>query len=439
MESLNGCVPGARLGKALAMAALVGLLCVYAVQAATPLRLTFDSIGYLSIAHSIATGHGIPAHAPFPPGLPGLYALLAVLGIGRSWAIVMLNVVFLAVAMASTVVLYRRTLGIERQVSILLACSALLSYVVVKFAALALSDVPFLGVSSAALVLLTLAAQGRSNRRFVLLAVGIALVGAATAIRSAGIALAPAAFVASIETVRLGTPLRAWLRTGRAAVTLVVCTAATALLGYLLSSSRYFQTASVGYGHRSFGSLVARHIRNWGEIAVNVPKTRLPHALDALLVPAGLVVVGVLLVGVWRSRRSGLPVHVFTLSYLALILAWPYTDARFWLPLVPLTLGYAYIALKPVLRYRTGVIALGVYVIVFAGIGFVALEYNTSLSYSGSRFPDRYGGATPGVSLQPTYRVAFGEARPGDGARVNHNALAILRDWETRARHTHRP
>ena len=256
MESLNGGVPGARLGKALAVAALVGLLCVYAVQAATPLRLTFDSISYLSIAHSIATGHGIPAHAAFPPGLPGLYALLAVLGIGRSWAIVMLDVAFLAVAMASTVVLYRRALGIERRVSILLACGALLSYVVVKFAALALSDVPFLGVSSAALVLLTLAAQGRSNRRFVLLAVGIALVGAATAIRSAGFALAPAAFVASIETVRLGAPVRAWLRTGRAAVTLVACTAATTVLGYLLSSSRYFQTASVGYGHRSSGRLL---------------------------------------------------------------------------------------------------------------------------------------------------------------------------------------
>jgi hypothetical protein len=428
----------ARRGKGLATAALVGLLCVYAVQAATPLRLTFDSISYLSIAHSIATGHGIPSHAAFPPGLPGLYALLAVLGIGRSWGIVMLNVVFLAVAIASTVVLYRCALGIERRMSILLACGALLSYVVVKFAALALSDVPFLGVSSAALALLTLATQGRSSRRFVLLALAIALVGAAIAIRSAGIAFAPAAFVASIETVRLGAPLRAWLRTRRAAVTLVACAAATALLGYLLSSSRYFSNASVGYGHRSLGSLVARHIRNWGEIAVNVPKTRVPHALDVLLVPAGLVVVVVLLAGVWRSRRSGLPVHVFTLSYLVLILAWPYTDARFWLPLVPLTFGYASIALKPVLRYRIGMVALGAYVIVFVGIGFVALGKDTSLSYSGSRFPDRYGGATPGVSLQPTYRVAFGEARPGDAARVNRKALAVLRDWETRAR-THRP
>jgi hypothetical protein len=118
------------------------------------------------MARSISTGNGIPRHAGFPPGLPGLYAFVDVLGAGRSWAIVTLNVVFAVVAVGCTIFLYRRVLGISAQASIFLGCAGLLSHVVVKHGAMAMSDVPFLGMSSAALALLTAGARGRAGREW---------------------------------------------------------------------------------------------------------------------------------------------------------------------------------------------------------------------------------------------------------------------------------
>jgi hypothetical protein len=125
------------------------------------------------------------------------------------------------------------------------------------------------------------------------------------------------------------------------------------------------------------------------------------------------------------------------ISYALLVLVWPASDARFWLPLVPLALGYAFVALRPLLRLRAGALALGGYAAVFVALGIAALGYDTRISYSGARFPDRFGADIPGRTLQPTYRVAFGEARPGDAALVNRGALAVLRHWETRARPRH--
>lgn len=163
-------------------ALLAALLLAYAVQVATPLRLTVDSVQYLTIADSIADGHGIPAGADFPPGLPALYALLDGVGLGTTWAIVAANLAFLKLALACSLWLYARVFRIAPAPSALLACGTLLSYVLVKHAALALSDVPFLGVVSAALVAFTRAA---TERRRAALAFGFVLTAAAVATRTA--------------------------------------------------------------------------------------------------------------------------------------------------------------------------------------------------------------------------------------------------------------
>lgn len=416
-------------------AALVLLTVAYAIQAATPLRLTGDSVLYLSMAHSLATGHGIPAGAVFPPGLPGLYAVLDAVGANRSWAIVLLNVAAAVLAVGCTIFLYRRVLGIGPRASMLLGCCALLSYVLVKHAALAMSDVPFLGCASAALALLTLAARGRSPRRWWALAGGAALVAAAITIRSAGIALVPAALVAAAQAATRGEPAARRLRTRRTALALTMFAAACVALGVVLAGSRYVGNFSEGYGiHQGrFGSVLGAHLRNWGELAVNVPETRLPAALHPLLLPVGVLVTALLLVGLWRVRPWLEPVHAFAVSYLVLIFVWPFDDARFWLPLVPVAIGFLFVAVHPLLRVRAGAVALGLYAAVFALLGVAALAYDTRLSYSGASFPDRFGSDVAGVTLRPTYRVAFGEARRGDAALVKRQALAVLRHWEARA------
>jgi 4-amino-4-deoxy-L-arabinose transferase-like glycosyltransferase len=416
-----------------APAALVGLIGVYALQVATPLRLTGDSVVYLTMARSLATGHGVPHGSLFPPGLPGVYAALDLAGIHRSWAIVAFNVLLAGLAVGCTIYLYRRVLSIGALASTLLGCASLLSYVLAKHAALALSDVPFLGVASAALVLLTLAGRDRTGRRWLALAGGVVLVAAAIALRTAGIVLAPPVLLAVVNAARAGLPLGNWLRTRSAALTAVACAGACAALGVVVSGSRYLDTASSGYGDQSGASLLADHLRNLGEVAVNVPETRLPHALHRLLLPAGIVALALIVSGLWRLRRALEPAHAYVLGYVVLVLVWPFVDARFWLPIVPLALGYAFVAVRPLLGHRAVLAAAVAYATLFAVLGLGSLGYDTRLSFSGASFPNRYGRDVAGTSLQPTYRVAFGQARPGDLAKVQAAALAVLRHWEPRA------
>jgi hypothetical protein len=411
---------------------LVALLAVYAVQAATPLRLDSDSIVYLWDARSIATGHGIPHDPRFPPGLPGLYAFLDVIGLGRTWALVLLNAACAAVGIACTIFLYRRALGIERRTSMLLAGAALLSYLLVKHAALPLSDIPYFAAASGALVAFTVAAGSRAPRRWGVLALGLALVGFAITIRTAGIALVPAAIAGGIDAARAGEPLGRWLRRPAAAVTIGCSVLGCAIAGAALSGSRYLHDGSVGYVRSSPGSLVAAHLRNWGEAGLNVPETKLPHALHPLLVPAGVLALAVLLAGIWHERRRLGPVGVFALAHVALVFAYPYEDARLLLPVVPLAIGYGYLALRPLVRHRAGAVVVAAYASAFVLLGVAALGYDTRLTFSGASFPSRYGSNARGATLRPTYRVAFGEAQPGDAALVNSTALVLLRHFDGR-------
>jgi 4-amino-4-deoxy-L-arabinose transferase-like glycosyltransferase len=414
------------------------LVAAYALQVASPLRLTVDSVGYLTMADSISEGHGVPPHAPFPIGLPAMYALLAKVGLQNAWAIVALNVAFASVAALCAIALYRRAFAVEPRTAMVLCAGLLLSFVVVKYAALALSDIPFLAFTLAALLGLTCAIQEqRRGRAFAYLAVGVVLVGCAITIRSAGVALISAAVVAAFETVRRGAPIRAWWTSRAALLTSLGCLAGVAAVAYTLSSSRYFKQAGFTYGRHSIWTLLSEHIHDWGQLGMNVPLTHLPSSLHGLLLPAGLVVIAIILGGLWSLRHAAAKVvHVFTISYLVLIFVWPYTDPRFWMPLLAPAIGYAHALIRRLAEHHRVVrLAAAAYVVAFAGLGLAALEHETSVSYAGSSFPQRYGSpeSTPG-SLQSTYRVAFGEARPGDGLAVNEAALAILRRWDARAR-----
>jgi hypothetical protein len=432
-----------RLGSTLAAAAAAGLGGAYVAQTASPLRLSGDSIEYLRIARSLATGHGIPPHAGFPPGLPALYALLDAAGVGTASAFVAVNCIFLAVALGCSLFLYRRVFELTPPVSLVLGVLVLLSYVVLKHTVVALSDVPFLGVAYAALAAMTVAYAERTRRRWVALVAAAFAVAVAIALRKAGIALVPAWISTLIAVARNELPLREWVaqHRARATATAVVAFAAIAAAAFTIAGSRYLGSATGLYrnaGATRTASFVVDHIRNWGEITANTPRTHVPGSLDVLLVPLGIVAIAVLVGGLWRVRRPFGPVHVFTVAYLVLVFTWPYDDARFWLPLVPLAPAYAWTALRPLAHRRAAAWTLGVYLACFAGLGLAAIALTTRISYSGRAFSSRYGEGGLQGSLRPTYRVAFGVAQPGDRAHVNATALVLLRHYEPLARPKHR-
>ena len=412
--------------------ALLGVL--YLLQMTSPLRLNTDAIIFLYLGQSAAAGqgfllHGRPTH--FPIGYPAMLAGLDLAGLGASWAFIGLNCLFVALAVAASYGLYRRAFGFSGLLAMGLCALLLLCYVLVKHVTLPVSDVVFLGLATAAL----LACQrAESHKQWLPLAGG--LVIGAVAVRTVGFALVPAWLWASLPQSIVGDAanrrraLTAWAQAQpyRAAA----CGAGLLLIlaGAVLTISRTAYVREAGEIFRHFGGPLAavgwlanHRLLEWAEIAVNVPASKLPPTAEGLLPLVGALVLVMVLGGFWLRRQVG-SLEIFLLAYLFILACWPYYDARFLLPVVPVALGGLgmwFVRLPRI--WRTGLyLWLGCYVLA----GGAVLFYSTQLSFAGARFPELYGGP----DLKPSYRAAFGQSFEPE--KVNDDALALLRTYGKR-------
>lgn len=395
-------------------APLLGLvlacLCVgYLIQAASPLRMNKDAIEFLEVGASVSDGDGFltngePSH--YPPGYPLILAGLDRAGLARSSVLIGLNLASLAVGLACAGFVLSRSLGIGRDEALLLASMTLLSWVIVKHVTLPVSDVPYFGVSLASLALATRAGELRGRRKvFWIVGAGV-LAAIAVSLRTIGVALAPALALAVAGGSRpsLAGLCRAW-ETHRRAATLALVGVAVALAagGAALGSTMYAREMVQDW--RGVGDLVRFRLEDWAELLLNGSQAQLPQPLQPWLMLAGLGFVAAMGLGV-RARRAVEPVDLYVGAYAAILLVWPYRDARFWIPVIPLLLGYAWVGFRDVAQKRRVVSRwLGAgYLAGYAAMGVLALAYSTWLTLSGDRFADRYGGGI----YRASYLAAFG-------------------------------
>lgn len=387
------------------MVAFIVLVAVYLVQLASPLRLDTDSASYPQIASSIADGHGAnpPGTPSFPIGYPLLVAGLDDVGLGTAWALVALNLAFLALAIASLWIVLRRGLDLGEATGAVCALT-LLSSSVAKHTVMPLSEIVFFGLAAAALALLTISA---ANGRRSLLAGGIILALAACSVRTAGIALVPAVVLA----------FRSWRSRLAAAI---IAGVGAALV--VVPAPRYLDELSGGWrdGLLRSGSREGRDLLELVGAAVgNIPESKIGNVSPFLIGIGAVALLATAAVVVTRRRCLG-PVDGWVLGSLVVVFAWPSDASRFVLPLFPFLLGYGALLAR---RWRPAGIA---YATLFATLGLVAIALSTRLTLSGEQFPERYAGG----KLAPTYGVAWGLAEPGDLAHVYRPVLDVLRRYD---------
>jgi hypothetical protein len=164
-------------------------------------------------------------------------------------------------------------------------------------------------------------------------------------------------------------------------------------------------------------------LTEFGELLVNVPASKMPHVLHATVRWAGALLIVLTAFGLATRIREIGPTEVFLICYSAVLFLWPFYDARFWLPVIPLIAAYTAVALA---RLRIPSVLVALYFTFFAASGLAAIAYTTRISFSGAKFPDRYGDGT----LRPTYCVAFQSCPDGfDLQKVDAKALALLRKY----------
>ena len=395
-----------------AIYAAFGLAAVlYALQIFTPLRLTTDGIMYLSLA-DVAAHQGVRAawHQPFafPRGYPIFISFFMKAGIFSSATLVLVNLLLFAAGLRFN---YRtlRAIGFEREQSLIACLLTILCFAAVKFITQGLSD--FLLFALAACTCWLLTRDGPEKWLSILCA------ACAVEVRLIGLALLVPIAIAVWPSLKKHPAL---LTAG--AIVGVAAVAAGAFAGH-----RYFALNVIALQRegmwRLAGKSILFHVQDFGELAVNAPLSKLPPSVDVAVLIVGGFVLALFLFGLTEMWRRCQWIAGYLMACCALILPWPFTDPRFWLPALPFVVCTVYLGVKR-LWSRMPDPGVAAYVVLFSIAGFVALAYSTRLTFSGPAFAYRYGDG----ELTATY-LTHCSAGTDPNERAQH-ALRLLQSYE---------
>jgi hypothetical protein len=410
---------------------LLLLAICFVLQIFSPLRLNTDAIVLLSMGDSAAHGCGFldgGQKTVFPPGYPALLAMLLRLGFAHPWVIVCLNAVFLSVGLFAAYSLLIQQFFADKTVVLMICSFFLLSYVVIKHFPIPLTDVPFFCCCMCCLAVMNQATRMDSNWPFVPLAVAAWLLAvAAITVRRVGVALIPPL----VFMIASSSPFKSLLKrfSPRTKVIIggffmLVGVATMCVVAKTSSLADFFSVATNSKISTLVLQIFSYRLTELGELLGNLPMTKLPVKLHVIVPWMGLLLFALILWGLATKRKKISPTEVFLFCYIGTLFVWPYYDARFWLPIVPLLIAYSVLAVRN-LRLPKAVITI--YCVIFAIIGFGVIAYSTRITFAGSKFPDRYGDGY----LRPTYCEAFQTCGDGgDREKVSTKALRLLREYK---------
>ncbi len=329
-----------------------------------PVGAVYDDAVYVEIAKALATGQGYrylhlpgaPFAVHFPPGYPVFLSLL--------WRLVPMfpaNILLFKVANALLVAVAAIWLArFARERFALSAPQAAAAAVVVSIgiptlvlSALVMSEPLFLAVTLPALILGERAVDG-DRRAGLLIGAGV-LAGAATLVRTHGLALVGAVLLLLLWRRRYREAL--WYG---AAAALVIAPwqwwAATHVGGLAVPLQGTYGPYLAWWAHamRTGGlSFFAATVAG----TMSAITAMLAVIVAPVFIPgAGMVALGLLLalsaLGIWRMRRAAPTTLVFLALYFAIVLAWPYSPTRFLWCVWPLLVALPLLGLQALWRWE---------------------------------------------------------------------------------------
>jgi len=173
------------------------------------------------------------------------------------------------------------------------------------------------------------------------------------------------------------------------------------------------------------------HIVEVGEILINLPFSKvslLAHEVHWIYFLAGslFIYIWIKVLKYKLEKEEFYFTDSYFFCYFGIVLIWPYKDPRFWLPVVVFMLYYVWLWVTIESRARRSrrlYKPVAIATLLYSLSGVVALGYSTYISYSGSKFPDRYGDGY----YRDTY-TAFTSGKK-DGLNVNEDVYKILKKY----------
>lgn len=366
---------------------------LYLLQTLSPMRLDNDSVVYLRMAASLVDG--VPMEKTgLPPGYPALVAVLEMLGMGRYFVFVMVNIAFIAMGLAAAQYLFgKREFGRRSWVVPL----TMLAVALIRYMPMPLPESMFFGVSMVAVAVMTAATRSMGGRRAKLLALALMLTIVAITVRLVGLALVPAMIWACCRVEGRDAEAHPNLTRREQWLGAVALLSVAIVILFVLGDSlqKYSFEAMLRYVEVDRWSPILLHLRSslwtFGGVVLNLPLTQFRPYRPAFLL-AGLGTV-IWILGAVRLRPPRTPGSIYLASFITLLVLWPYTGLRLWLPIVPLLIGYMESASFRFTPGRKWKMFVRAYVAWFAVAGLGALAYTTRITLSGENFPNVYGRA----------------------------------------------
>lgn len=427
------------LGMVLAM--VLGLLvAAHCLQAFTPLRLNNDALLCMVMADRAVDSdlwiaeydRTMVSGSVALPGYPTVVAGLMRMGLGQSWALVLFNQLCLLSGIAAAMRICIDW-GLSRRESMVVAIGTLLSWIIIKHAALPLTEMMFFALAMNSVMFAQRAAKRGEGRNWIAAWFAAAiLAGLAMCTRIIGVALIPALAVALVfpNGAAWGAIERLMARK------LVVASVIVGLLA--VAAATIWLSSETDYGveftkrHRELGGIFAAivtqcemRLYELGLAGLNLPASAVPARMAAAVYVAGACVGGLLGLGLWRIRRHADSALMFLSAYFVILIAWPFLDPRFLLHAVPLGIACIMIAWR---SFNVGKLSRLIgwgWVCGYVGLGVAALVMTTRVTFSDDKFPESYN---HGGQLQASYQAAWGH--PHDPAKVMPQALQVLNRHE---------
>lgn len=388
---------------------IAGLSFVYILQSFSLLRLNTDAVIFLSLADSFVKGHGLVYHGlptHFPPGYPVLIALLDFCRFCNSSGLILLNIAFFA---AGNIVLYYISLNLfcfKKADSFIIIIITLLSYIFIKHITLPLSDIVFYGFSMTAIGVFSLIENKENRHRLILIIIGIILTGLAIITRTIGLAIIIALVLYLVNNKFIKN--RYFFNISKAHIILAIISAVTTilLLSILITNTMYFNEALQKYNKgggilKGILWLWEVRIKELGELGINFPIHKFPSDIRIVFPLFGLIILGTVIYAIFHRINNYRFVDYYIVTYVFILLFWPYADARFWLPITPLMICLIGNTIGKISHENIRK-AFTVYLLIFMIIGFGELYHSTRITFAGNRFPEYYG---DDERLRETYRT----------------------------------
>lgn len=403
---------------------IAGLLAIiYFLNCFTPLRLTNDTVRYFAIKE-ITEGTWPSAFGGkndfLPLGYVYFLKALSKAGILHSFTICFLQLLFLAGSLN-----YVRKIFAPLVPVFVLIIFTLLNWTTMKLTITPLSELQFLFFTTGTLYYFH---RFNQSKKISWLLATIIFCVLAVFTRTAGALLAIALLISLVIENRQYLLSSAKKRTIFIGFILVIA----AGLVFLFTQEKFIRY--IGYFTRPltrdpsafFTNNIRRHLQDWAELFINIPlsKNTFVTFISVLYLLAGIFFLWLVLRRIF-SKKFPIPLHIriYIIGYIVLIFNWPFFEARFWFPILPLLIAILLLpkmAAQPLFKPISSL-----YKLYYVLSGIFVLSYYTWLSYNKEAMIKRHDAG----KWEREYRAHFFNEQPTDST-YDKRALYILEEYD---------